>query len=264
MISRISTKPLISIVTVSFNSEKTIRNTFESVLNQSYNSIEYIVIDGLSNDNTINIIKEYQDKFPKRNITFKWKSEKDSGIYDAMNKGIKLSTGDYIGILNSDDWYCPNILELMAISMIQMPDVDLFHGNIIEITPTISKIIYPKTSMNSLIWVGMTYLHPSFFVKRGVYDVIIFDDNYKIAADYKFLMQAILGNFKLHYINRPITYMSPGGISEKFIPRILEGHNIRIDLNFNKFVVYSSTIVRIFRTFTSKCKTYLIKFKIID
>jgi len=97
--------PLISIITVCFNSENTIKDTIESVLNQTYKNIEYLIIDGKSSDETLNIIKSFEEKFNNSKITFKWISEADKGIYDAMNKGLKMANGELIGILNSDDWY---------------------------------------------------------------------------------------------------------------------------------------------------------------
>lgn len=92
----------LSIITVTYNSEKTLRDTIESVLSQTYTDYEYIIVDGASKDNTINIVKEYEPKFEGR---MRWISEPDKGIYDAMNKGIKMSTGDVVGIINSDDFY---------------------------------------------------------------------------------------------------------------------------------------------------------------
>ena len=95
----------ISVITATYNSAITVRDTFESVLAQTYKDIEYIVVDGLSKDNTIDIVKEYEPKFEGR---MRWISEKDKGIYDAMNKGISMATGDVVGILNSDDFYTSN------------------------------------------------------------------------------------------------------------------------------------------------------------
>ena len=92
----------ISLVTVTFNSAKTLCDTIHSVLSQSYTNIEYIIVDGLSNDETVTLIKEYEPLFQGR---LKWISEKDKGLYDAMNKGIRMSTGDIVGIINSDDFY---------------------------------------------------------------------------------------------------------------------------------------------------------------
>ena len=105
---------LISVITVCFNSEKTIRNTIESVLNQTYDNVEYIVVDGLSEDGTVQIAQEYEQRFADKGYRYKIISEKDNGIYDAMNKGIRTASGEIIGIINSDDWYEPKALETVA------------------------------------------------------------------------------------------------------------------------------------------------------
>ena len=95
----------ISIITATYNSQETIRDTIESVINQKYNNIEYIIIDGASTDSTLDLIRSYEENFKKALIDFRYISEPDNGIYDAMNKGIRMATGEWIGILNSDDWY---------------------------------------------------------------------------------------------------------------------------------------------------------------
>lgn len=107
----------VSIVTVCYNSSKTIRKTFDSVLEQTYPEIEYLVIDGKSSDATVDIIKEYEPRFMGR---MHWISEKDNGIYDAMNKGINMSTGELIGILNSDDYYEADAVNTMVLSLIHI------------------------------------------------------------------------------------------------------------------------------------------------
>lgn len=107
-------KPLISIITVSFNSEKTIRDTIESVLNQTYDKIEYQIVDGLSTDHTVEIAESYREQFAKKGIVYSIHSEKDRGIYDAMNKGIRQATGDIVGLINSDDWYELDALQKVA------------------------------------------------------------------------------------------------------------------------------------------------------
>ena len=104
----------VSIITVCYNSDKTVRRTFESVLHQSYTEFEYIVVDGLSTDRTVEIIKEYEPLFQGRMC---WISEKDNGIYDAMNKGIRMAQGELIGIINSDDYYELNAVECMVNAM---------------------------------------------------------------------------------------------------------------------------------------------------
>lgn len=119
----------VSIITVCFNSEKTIIDTLESVLNQSYENIEYIIIDGKSKDKTVDIIKRYENKFKEKKIEYKWISEKDSGIYEAMNKGINKSTGEVIGIINSDDWYEKNTVE-KVMKEYKIKKFDMLYGNL--------------------------------------------------------------------------------------------------------------------------------------
>lgn len=103
---KISWEMKISLITVTYNSEKTLRDTINSVLVQTYEDVEYIVVDGLSKDKTVDIIREYEPQFSGR---MKWISEKDCGLYDAMNKGIRMATGDVVGILNSDDFLHPMV-----------------------------------------------------------------------------------------------------------------------------------------------------------
>ncbi|MCX5774208.1 MAG: glycosyltransferase, partial [Fusobacteria bacterium] len=121
----------ISIITACYNSAKTITDTFNSILKQKYYNIEYIVIDGSSKDETVSIIQEYSSKFLNRGIEFKWISEKDSGIYDAMNKGIALATGEVIGIINSDDYYMENNILEDIMTRFYDETVDGIYGNII-------------------------------------------------------------------------------------------------------------------------------------
>jgi glycosyltransferase involved in cell wall biosynthesis len=105
----------ISIITVNYNGAETLKKAIESVLEQTYDNVEYIIIDGKSDDNSIKIIASYQDLFRKKGYIYKYISEKDNGIYDAMNKGLKIATGDIIGILNSDDWYEVDALEICLV-----------------------------------------------------------------------------------------------------------------------------------------------------
>lgn len=117
----------ISIITVAYNSSETIRNTIESVLSQTYPNIEYIVIDGFSTDNTIDIAKEYEFNFEGR---LKWLSEPDQGLYDAMNKGIEMATGDIIGILNSDDTFYNNtVLSVGSVAVKNLEAYSIYQGN---------------------------------------------------------------------------------------------------------------------------------------
>jgi len=123
---------LVSIITVSYNSALTIRDTIESVLNQTYSNIEYILIDGNSNDNTVGIIKSYEEKFKEKEISYKWISEPDTGIYNAWNKGLKFTTGEWIAFIGSDDCYMPDAISDYAIeiSKVKNKNYDFIYSNV--------------------------------------------------------------------------------------------------------------------------------------
>lgn len=172
-----------SIVTVCLNSAKTIRQTIESVIHQQYEDIEYIIIDGGSTDGTIDIIEEYSDK-----ITF-WVSEKDNGLYDAMNKGIAKATGDVISLLNSDDWYEPNILGKVK-EYFETYKVEMVCGSIRNILDneefglTMSKYNLEKLHLR------VQCMPPALFCKKNVYDEIgLFNTEFKITADFEWEMK---------------------------------------------------------------------------
>ncbi|PIP34393.1 glycosyl transferase, partial [Candidatus Falkowbacteria bacterium CG23_combo_of_CG06-09_8_20_14_all_41_10] len=160
----------ISIITPSYNSAKTISDTIDSVISQTHQDLEYLVIDGVSTDGTIAIVNEYQRKYPIRLV-----SEKDSGIYDAMNKGIKLTTGDIIGILNSDDFYYDqNVLAKINDVFAANPDVDAVYGDLVYVDQdnTDKQTRYWRSGkyQESKINGGWIIPHPTLFVKREVYN----------------------------------------------------------------------------------------------
>ena len=215
----------ISIITVVYNNERTIRDAIESVLSQSYKNIEYIIIDGGSTDNTIKIIEEYID-----NIHF-FISEKDSGIYDAMNKGLKLATGDVIGILNSDDLYANSFILNEIMSKFKSDKkLDILYGDLVYVkndnTGKIvrtwkSKSYYPKFFEN-----GCVPPHPSLFVSSRVYqNAGYFNLKYHLAADYEFMLRIFKKfNFKIFYLPLVIVYMRLGGATNKSLKNILRGN----------------------------------------
>lgn len=199
----------ISIITVCYNSELTIKKTIESIINQSYTNIEYIIIDGLSTDRTIDIIKSYELKFKKKGVDFKYISERDDGIYDAMNKGIEISTGDYIGIINSDDWYEKDIIKKI-VDELNNNRVDIIFGNL-KIVKT-DKII-EKNSSKDCYGIGF---HPTVFIAKKIYQKYgKFDLNYRIAADSNFLLKLKKDKIKSQKLEEVIAYFSEGGISTK-------------------------------------------------
>lgn len=209
---------LVSIITVSYNSERYIKDTIESVLNQTYGNIEYIIIDGNSNDNTLDIIRGYESKFDGR---MKWVSETDKGIYDAMNKGIDMASGELVGFINSDDWYENNAIE----KLIENYDdkVDIYYGDMYKIRnlkgQNYKKIRKPIDLEN--LKNNMILNFPSCFVKKDWYLYFTkYDINYKLTSDYKFLLESYLKGANFHYINYPFSYMRVGGLSSDFKSRI--------------------------------------------
>lgn len=173
----------VSIITVCFNSSKTIRKTFESVLHQTYEDIEYVVVDGASTDGTVEMIKEYEPLFQGR---MKWISEKDNGIYDAMNKGIRMAQGSLIGIINSDDYYEPDAVEIMVNALTE-EKYQILYGAMRtwkdgeEESISISSHKFLKDRMIN---------HPSCFVTKAVYeDFGYFDTKYVSVADYDFMLR---------------------------------------------------------------------------
>lgn len=194
----------ISIITIVFNNDRTLEGTIESVLNQTYPNIEYIIVDGGSTDNTLSIIKKYEQ-------SIKWISEPDRGISDAFNKGILMSSGDLIGIINADDWYEKDAIEIIVENL--EDEIDVYCGNIrlIDKSSEISKYKKSKISWLSL---GMHVMHPSVFVKRSVYNKVgLFNIDYKIAMDYDMLLRIRRHSFRFKYIDRTIANMRLNGAS---------------------------------------------------
>lgn len=214
-----SSKPLVSIITVCYNSEEYIRDTIESVLRQTYDNIEYIIVDGESTDSTLDIIKEYELKFNGRMI---WISEPDDGIYDAMNKGIDMAKGEIIGIINSDDWYCENSIEVLINNYKE--EVDIYYGNIYIVrefdNQSYGKIEKPESI--DLLKNDMVIKHPSSFVNKRWYKKFEYDTKYKIASDYKFMLNSYLKNANFKYINFKFSFMRLGGLSNNNIKSKIE------------------------------------------
>ena len=217
----------LSIITVTYNSDKYLEETILSVINQNYDNLEYIIIDGGSTDSTVEIIKKYED-----HIAF-WVSEKDSGIYDAINKGILRSNGDYIGIINSDDWYEVDVFKSIEKS-IKINHPDIVHG-ILRLWEN-DKLMGLQGYTSDFLNYGMIS-HPTCFVKREVYNLIgLFNTKYVIAADYDFMLKSFNRNVKFFYVEQVIANFRLSGISnsnsslrESETSQVLFSHN-RISL----------------------------------
>jgi glycosyltransferase involved in cell wall biosynthesis len=209
--------PTVSIITASFNCDRTIAGTVHSVLSQTYPNIEYIIIDGSSTDGTIELIKSFGNKIQI------FISEPDQGIYDAINKGIRLSTGDIIGILNSDDFFYDNNVIQKVVDAFENNDIDAVYGDVKFVDPAnTSKIVryYSSKHFNpGKFKYGFMPAHPSFYVKRELFEIFdYYKTDYKIAADFELLVRFMYVNqIRCKYIEMPFVCMRPGGISNKSI-----------------------------------------------
>lgn len=206
----------ISIITATYNSAETLRSTFDSVLSQTYTNYEYVVIDGLSTDGTLEIIKEYEQKFNGKMVYI---SEKDKGLYDAMNKGLAMATGDIVGILNSDDFYTSNDILHVIATNIKEKNVDAVYGDIHFVNgKDLTKCVRYYSSAifsRSLMRFGFMPAHPSFYCKREVYVKYgVFNTKYRIAADFDSLFRFIyINRISTLYIKRDFVTMRTGGVS---------------------------------------------------
>lgn len=203
----------VSIITVSYNSEKTIRDTIESVLSQDYSDIEYIVIDGGSTDGTMEIVNQHRGHISRV------VSESDRGIYDAMNKGIAIANGDVIGFLNSDDMYVSSssVSQLMAAINIQGVDAAFADLVVVDAEETERVVRYYDSSYFSpkKFRFGWMPAHPTFFAKKSAYKMAgDYSLDYQIAADYEMLVRMLyVHQLKYAYIQKPLVKMRRGGAS---------------------------------------------------
>lgn len=206
-----------SIITISFNSENTIERTIKSVLTQTYKDYEYIIVDGASKDSTIDIVTRYEPLFEGR---MKWQSEPDKGIYDAMNKGINVTIGEIIGIVNSDDWLEPDALDKVNNAfMSNGQSLDcIYSGGMLfhSANGTIQRLMPNYSSLKRYALVGdiAGIRHPATFVPKKVYNEYgKFDTRMKISADADFLLRFYFKGGEYLLIDEIVTNMSDGGAS---------------------------------------------------
>lgn len=241
--------PLISIITVSFNSEKTIKRTIESVLNQSYDNYEYIIIDGGSKDNTLEIIKSYQDKFIQKGIRYHFISEKDKGIYDAMNKGIALSQGDIVGLINSDDYYSENALQVVADSYLK-DDFDVFYSTI-ALVYSDGKIRIKKAK-NKKYMTSRHWNHPTTFIRGDIYRSHQFICH-GLYDDYELILRLKKEGYKFVVGNKVIAYFSCEGVThnnrsfKKMRSLIKERYYIYRKNGYSKFYIFEIILIELLK-----------------
>ena len=207
----------ITVITVTFNSGKTVRDTIESVLRQEYQNYEYLVIDGGSKDNTVDIIKEYESKFGGR---LKWVSENDQGMYDGINKGIRMATGDVVGIINSDDFYHrTDIFDIINKAFEEDRNVQAIYGDVRFVKPdNLEKTVRYYSSKHWKPWkfrFGFMPAHPSYFTYKENFEKYgYYQYNYHIAADYELLIRHLYTNsVSAKYIHVDFMKMRIGGRS---------------------------------------------------
>lgn len=233
----------ISIVTTSYNSGATIEQTIKSVLSQKYNNYEHIIVDGASKDNTIEIVKKYENQY---NGKLKYISEPDKGIYDAMNKGIQMATGDVIGLLNSDDVYADNQVLNKIATAFEENKCDGVYANLYYMDyETMSKVYRKWISGTGKVEKGWIPAHPTLYLKREVYDKKgLYDLNYKVVSDYDFMVKLGLDKtIKLYYINDFLIHMRYGGASNNGLKgylynfkesyKILRDNNVKMPLSIS-------------------------------
>lgn len=206
----------VSIITICYNSEKNIASAIESVLSQSYKQIEYIVVDGNSTDGTVDKIKEYEPLFNGR---MKWISENDNGLYDALNKGLSMATGDIVGCLHSDDFFSsPDILSDI-VETFQLHPFEAVCGDVHFVSHTNLKKVVRKCSSRifkrSLMRFGLIPAHPTIYMKRSCYEQYgLYNISYKIGGDFELLLRYIfIHRIKIVYLPKCFVTMRTGGIS---------------------------------------------------
>lgn len=207
---------MISIITATFNSAKTLKDTIQSVLRQTNKDFEYLIIDGGSTDETIDIVKSYESEFSGR---LKWVSEKDQGIYDAMNKGIKMALGDVVGILNSDDYFTSDDILQTVDNAFKSHEIDAIYGDIHFIRDGNPQkcVRYYSSRIFRPFWLRFGFMpaHPSFYCKREVFEKAgLYSLDYKIGADYE-MMVRLFKKYRImsQYINKDFVTMRTGGAS---------------------------------------------------
>jgi glycosyltransferase involved in cell wall biosynthesis len=213
----------VSIITPTYNSANTVRDTITSVNQQTYKNLEHIVIDGASTDNTLNILDFFQHKGPVL-------SEPDHGIYDAMNKGVKAATGEIIGILNSDDYYpdvtvIERVVKAFEDTNCDAVYGDLFYVNSNDTNQVVRKWVAGDYNRNSF-YKGWMPPHPTFFVRKEVYEKYgLFNLNFKSSSDYEMLVRLLFKkSIKVKYLPGVLVHMRTGGYSNRSLKNRLRAH----------------------------------------
>ena len=225
--STTDTRPEFSIITVTLNSEATLQRCIDSLKAQSYQDFEYIIIDGVSQDSTLKIAKANNE------VIDTFISEVDAGLYDAMNKGISIARGRYVGILNSDDEYLPETLSLVRKHLESNPDSQIIYGDLYMGEGMSNKLIVELNEISTRM-----IPHPTVFVSLDTYQKYgAFNTAYRVAADYELMLRLRSVGAKFCKVDSPLATMHPGGFSAKHRLRsVLETCGLRIKFRETSFV----------------------------
>ena len=212
--------PLISVVTVVYNGDRYLEQTILSVIDQTYENIEYVIVDGGSSDGTLDIIRKYEDRIDY------WVSEPDKGIYDAMNKGIDLSRGELIGLLNADDYYEPDAIEAVVDNYRSDPSPQILYGNTFFLQEALN--LRYKSYGHTKYWLGMGISHQAMFVRRDIYRALgPYDAGLRIAADYDFFVKSIRNGVRYTPVDAfLVNYRNSGLSAQNQIVSMREGRRV--------------------------------------
>ncbi len=245
----------VTIITVCFNAQKYIKSCIDSVLMQDYPEIEYIIVDGNSNDNTVEIIKSYRDKVTR------WISEPDKGLYDAMNKGLALASGEVVGFLNADDVLASPVVISEIVKAIQVQKVDGIIGDIVHTKEDdlnhVIRYHHARGYKTAHFEWGMMPPHPSFYTKKKFYEKFgNFDTQFRICADYDLMMRFLyIHKISFYYLPKVVVRMRTGGLSNQGLKSIIRiNKEIKESCKKNNVPtswvkIYSKYFVKVFQLF---------------
>lgn len=200
-----------TVVTVVFNGQDVIQKTIESVLNQEYTPYEYLIFDGASKDRTLEMVNRYKEAFTEKGISYVVSSEKDTGIYNAMNKGVKAAKGDFISFLNAGDWYELDALKKVNDFYNEEP-FEMTYGGIHYINPN-GTITNKMSKLDKFLVSSRNWNHPSMFLKREIYQKHGFDEYFRTYADFNLYLKLRKNGTKIRVINQVITNFVADGVS---------------------------------------------------
>ena len=242
----------VSIITVCKNSQDTIEKTINSVLSQNYPNIEYIIIDGKSHDNTINIINKYINKISN------FISSNDKNFYDGLNKGISLSSGDLIGTLNSDDFLAnENVISKIVDQFVKNPEIKLIYGNVYyykTLSTKYNRLYRVKNFSIESMLIGICAPHQTIYCKKEIFNTVGYYDTsdiYKVISDFDFVLRILMADYKFFHIDDRLVTMKAGGMSNKNLIRVFQNNLGFLDI-LKKYKFKVNIIQYIFKKFLKR------------